>query len=453
MNTVVPRSAAQAFSALGCHQHLVAAEAAEVLAIASAADLYQVTEEAVFEGMEREIRVGHDGTPLVGEFLAAEIGAILGISPGAALNRLAEVLDVRHRLPHLWAAFLEGRLRWWQAANVARRCCELSAQCVDWLDRQLGWAMGVWPWQRILQHLDGWIISADPVRAEEREQLERERRMVNIGRIRDGHCQIWGTVAAADGIVFDHALTQVAQSLPVEGTLEQRRAAAVGVLARQAHGQDVLPSVSLVIHINASDPAMALDQDVSGVAEVEGWGAILTQHLPEFLAGSKVTVRPIIDPWAISPQDQHDPSDALRLAVAATMPHDVFPFGSVPAGRCDLDHTQPYRMGVAGQTAWGNLGPLSRYTHRVKTFGGWRLEQPQPGAFLWTSPHGYRYGVTPHGTVRISGPPVMEAVDPGWLVEPSWSRGEPPLPDDAPVESEAWVRAWWVLTGLCSTGV
>jgi hypothetical protein len=54
--------------------------------------------------------------------------------------------------------------------------------------------------------------------------------------------------------------------------------------------------------------------------------------------------------------------------------------------------------GPPGQTSLGNLGPLSRHHHRVKTHGRWRVRQPVPGCFVWRSPTGYLYWVTAAGT-------------------------------------------------------
>ena len=260
MFEMVPGCVTEAFAALDeANRHARAAEVAAVVAVAKAAELYEVDQEAVFEGMERVIFPGHAGTPGVGEFLAAEIAGILGISTGSALQRIADVLDVRFRFPRLWEAFLGGELRWWQVVDATNRAAVLGVKAVEWLDRQLAWAMKVWSWQRILKHIDRWIVEADPAVAAERAEAERRRRDVEVSGITDGHCTIWGIVDAADGVAFDHALTAVARTLPAEdGDLRQRRAAAVGVLARRVSGQDVLPAATVVVHVNATDPALGL---------------------------------------------------------------------------------------------------------------------------------------------------------------------------------------------------
>lgn len=68
----------------------------------------------------------------------------------------------------------------------------------------------------------------------------------------------------------------------------------------------------------------------------------------------------------------------------------------MPAAACDNDHTSPFGRG--GRTCECNLGPLCRWHHRVKQAHGWRLEQPEPGVFAWTTPSGRSYitGPTEH---------------------------------------------------------
>jgi hypothetical protein len=59
------------------------------------------------------------------------------------------------------------------------------------------------------------------------------------------------------------------------------------------------------------------------------------------------------------------------------------------AAVCDNDHTIPFDRG--GRTCECNLGALCRRHHRVKQARGWRLEQPEPGVFAWTTPSGRSY--------------------------------------------------------------
>ncbi|RYB89951.1 hypothetical protein EUA93_21385, partial [Nocardioides oleivorans] len=54
-------------------------------------------------GSEHEEPIAGDGCPLVAEFCVAELGAVLGISSTAAKKLIGHALELRHRLPRLWA--------------------------------------------------------------------------------------------------------------------------------------------------------------------------------------------------------------------------------------------------------------------------------------------------------------------------------------------------------------
>jgi Domain of unknown function (DUF222) len=64
-----------------------------------------------------------------------------------------------------------------------------------------------------------------------------------------------------------------------------------------------------------------------------------------------------------------------------------------PAWRADLDHTIPYDQG--GPTCACNLGGGCRTHHQINQLPGWHLEQAKPGYFIWTTPTGRSYPVSP----------------------------------------------------------
>jgi hypothetical protein len=81
----------------------------------------------------------------------------------------------------------------------------------------------------------------------------------------------------------------------------------------------------------------------------------------------------------------------------------MFPYGTQPSRRLDLDHTDPYVHGAAGppgQTRTDNLAPLTRKPHRAKTARAWQLTQYEGGWLEWVSPAGYHYATGPYGTLR-----------------------------------------------------
>lgn len=197
-----------------------------------------------------------------------------------------------------------------------------------------------------------------------------------------------------------------------------RRASAVGILARQTLGQVELPrSAEVVVRIDAS--AVGDEPGIGRVADVQGWGAVLTERLTELLAGYRVTVRPVVDARAMAPTDAYELPDAMRRVLVERWGADSFPFGSRLAGSCQGDHTVPYDHDAepgAGQTHPDLMAPLSSFSHRVKTHGGWGCEQPEPGLLVWTTPHGWTVATTPAGTIQIGRPAPREHA--WWLREP-----------------------------------
>jgi hypothetical protein len=80
------------------------------------------------------------------------------------------------------------------------------------------------------------------------------------------------------------------------------------------------------------------------------------------------------------------PSRKLRHLIAARNARCTAYGCGRPASACDYDHTQPWDDG--GITCECNLGPLCRLHHRIKQAQGWKLEQPEPGVLVWTTPAG-----------------------------------------------------------------
>jgi hypothetical protein len=172
------------------------------------------------------------------------------------------------------------------------------------------------------------------------------------------------------------------------------------------------PPLTLYLHL--SQEAVAAG---TGVARMEGVGPVTLSQLRRFLIGTgcQITIRPVIDlNGQPAPADSYEIPNRLREHLHHRNPASVFPYSPNTSRRRDLDHSIPYlppdRGGPPGQTSVGNLGPLTRSQHRHKTFGRWRLRQPQPGVYLWRSPHGRMYLVNDQGTFDLGNTGFAKAI-------------------------------------------
>ena len=87
------------------------------------------------------------------------------------------------------------------------------------------------------------------------------------------------------------------------------------------------------------------------------------------------------------------PSRNLRHLVMARNARCTAPGCGHPAASCDQDHTLAWEDG--GITCECNISPLCRRHHKIKQAQGWKLEQPEPGVLVWTTPAGLTRTITP----------------------------------------------------------
>jgi Domain of unknown function (DUF222) len=192
--------------------------------------------------------------------------------------------------------------------------------------------------------------------------------------------------------------------VPVEDSVDP---AGRGLIIRPP-GVDVgrlRPQVTLHIHLS-EEALLAGDLLGGGVARLEGAGPVTLGHVQRFLrdTGCEIKVQPVIDPHDTPPVDGYEIPRRIREAMFLRMPASCFPYAA-GTQRMDLDHTQSYlppaRGGPVGQTGVHNLGPLTRLEHRVKTHSRWRVRQPEPGVWIWRSPHHAYYLVSNAGTQHL----------------------------------------------------
>ncbi|PWD50017.1 hypothetical protein C8046_04330 [Serinibacter arcticus] len=94
------------------------------------------------------------------------------------------------------------------------------------------------------------------------------------------------------------------------------------------------------------------------------------------------------DPGTELITEGYTPSAALARKVRQAHPTCVAPSCTVPSTACDLDHVVPWPL---GPTSEGNLRPLCRRHHLLKTHLGHTLAVDPTGAAIWTTPTGHRY--------------------------------------------------------------
>ena len=390
------------------HAELVSAECRMLQLACSWADAHYLDSgsEEYQPLIQRACAWGGEGTPEVSEYCAAELGALQGTGIMAARSLIADALDVRYRLPRLWARVLTGGVRAWQAREIAEQTRCLSWQACADVDHALSDFVGMMPWPRFARILSATILEADPALAAERADRARMAQDVFSFDSEDGLKTVVAKAAAGDAIWFLATVNRIAEILAARGDTDPvgtRRARALGILAQPAEAlrlliehqhdrtdqpnesserepaeadatfddepdapserepeSDVEPddhhSLSMApppaFDARAVRPRVVLHFHLSDAAfgaghalvRCEDGGPLRLAELVEFLGrtGCQVRIQPVLDPTQVAPVDGYEIPQRLRAAVRARQIADVFPFGTCLSSSMDLDHTERY---------------------------------------------------------------------------------------------------------------
>ncbi|TKR24737.1 DUF222 domain-containing protein [Cellulomonas hominis] len=144
-------------------------------------------------------------------------------------------------------------------------------------------------------------------------------------------------------------------------------------------------------------------------ADLDGYGpidAVRARALADGGVWRRIVTDPVTHQVLDVGRQRYRPPAGLAELVRTRDRTCAAPGCTVPARSTDLDHTIEYHPQPGdppdtplGRTDADNLGPLCHRHHRLKTDGGFRLRQIQPGLFEWITPTGHRYLVRP-GTGR-----------------------------------------------------
>ena len=390
-------------------------------------------------GGDRLIRLGGEGTPMASELCWAELAIALETGVISLRNQAGQALDLRHRLPLLWAAVQELRVEPWVAQKVAAMTRELTKEQVGIVDAAVAEAIDESP-GRMLAIAEAKTIEADLEGYRARLAADEHRTGVWISRPRPGDLvdadqgepgtrRVSAKLPAPDAVEGDAMIDDVADALAVHGdhdpdaipTRDQLRAEAFTLLMTQPHAAAAL--------LDEQDAAPSAEEPPSVRPKRKRRPAIINVHLTDQVLGGQADGhRPGGGPGPDAARADRRPGQAprhhratghrpqqrsqcqrLRAPDRGEAPDPaahrlrrVPPQLQPRLRRLDHDHATPYdAAGPPGQTGDHNDAPLIRFHHRVKTHDGYVVDQLGLGDYRWVTRHGLARIVTPRGTKRV----------------------------------------------------
>ncbi|MGN6722872.1 MAG: DUF222 domain-containing protein [Marmoricola sp.] len=340
------------------------------------------------------------GAPMISEFAPLEFAGRLGWSREAAKALIADTLELKHRLPRLWALVVEQVVPVRVARHIASCTTDLSFEAAKQADRMVcadPTRVSKVKAERLVDEIRLWF---DPDRALDDEHHALATRGVwkQPGRT-PATTELMMILDTPDAEALDASLSQVARILRDLGDhddLDTRRAKAAGILANPQRALDLMngvdhapvrPPATVFVHISEESLVR------TGPAVIEKLGAASTDLIRDWLKDSTVIVRPVLDLNRTDTVEAHDPPEWLRDLIVQRDAHCVFPGCRRDSRTCDVDHIEPYDTG--GSTSPANLAPLCRTHHRAKTHADYVYQRHPDGTYGWTLPHGNQLTVVP----------------------------------------------------------
>jgi hypothetical protein len=411
------------------------------------------------------VTLGGEGTPGVQDFCLGEIAVARGTGVTATSNALADVLDLIHRLPRVWAVCERGEAEVWVARKVAKLSRHLPVDRVGVVDAAVA--------RVIATEAGGRVVEADPDLHSRRVEEEKRRRYVGFSRTDEaGLRTVIARVQAGDAVWVKATVERVADIIAPphpDASRDEVRALAFGYLARPAEllalllehtdqpeqpsgpgGEDARKAAGgdavddsegsedrasedgdgtvfsravafpadLLAALRAADLSALAPKAVlyvhlheaalyagRGVARVEGLGPVTLARLGQLLGRTDLSVKPVIDLADRVRTTAYEHPESLEERIHLIAGGDYWPYATSTSRVVDYDHPRPYvdpgGGGPPGQTGVHNSGPLGRRHHRWKTHAGYRARQSGHGRYAWLTPHELGYLVDHRGTRRL----------------------------------------------------
>ncbi|MEZ5184262.1 MAG: DUF222 domain-containing protein [Candidatus Nanopelagicales bacterium] len=349
---------------------LLQAGCADALDRAAAADAVKAWADAqqlhALQTLAQEQPAFLDDTGRLIDPATAEAAVALTWSTGSARERMDLASTLAEGLPEVLAALESGHIDLGKAREISLGTCELEPPVRTLLAPQaIGYARG-----HTRGQLRAWlarrVARIDPEAANRRHRRQAKKRCVRLLPESDGMATISAYLTAEEAQAVWASLRAAAAT--TEGSLNAVNADTfVGLLT----GTRVGTPVSVTVLLTGTGD------------EIAGYGPISSGHAAKLCAG-----QPVVRLTAPKPSVGYRPAPALARWVRSQHRRCRFPGCRRPATQCDLDHVIPWPTGA---THAGNLAPLCRYHHRLKTHGDWRVLPLPDGHLQWTSPRGRRY--------------------------------------------------------------
>ncbi len=365
----------------------------------------------------------------ISQWVAAEVGAMLGLSPRSATNRVGEAVTFAERLPRTLDELCGGFLTLASARAIEEETSHLTPEEAAEVERVIHPKAREKTPRGVRAAARRAVARLDPERVRRRREKAVTERAVGWSPQPDGMGLLEALLPAERVMEILGIIDTYAQNTgggpSDDRTMDARRADALVDLLRYPGRAHVSTQVRVTVSLTT---LLGLDE-LPG--ELAGYGPI-TADVARALAADGTWRRLVTDPLSGAVVDygttRYAPPAELRERVVARDVTCRFPGCNRPAWRSDLDHCVPRSEG--GPTNEHNLTALCKHHHRIKHMPGWSYTLEPDGTVIWTTPSKHRYKTKPPPQAEPNPAAGAEAGKPAptSLAKGSSERGSEPMP-------------------------
>ncbi len=337
-----------------------------------------------------------DDCPGSARSLTSEVGLVLRIDEGRAIEELAWASALVRRLPNTLAALRSGTIDLYKAFIVAELTFGLSAEQLTQADELLEKWLGKTP-GNLRRAVHRVIREVDPDGDEQRRKDREADRKVVLSHREHGWSLLSADLPCHKASAIYQSLTDAAKDLrkiDPSRTMDQLRADIFADRLMAATNGDSSVKAQVYVYVDLFS-LWSLNNEPGYLS---GYGHIPAEIARQIAGDPNSTwTRLITDPdtgqlLSVGRNKYRPPAD-LADYVRIRARTCEFPGCNQPAQFVDLDHTEDWANG--GETDADDLRGRCRYHHLLKNEPGWHYETKPDGTTIVTTPTGRTYTSKP----------------------------------------------------------
>nr|WP_052478741.1 HNH endonuclease signature motif containing protein [Kibdelosporangium sp. MJ126-NF4]CEL20391.1 hypothetical protein [Kibdelosporangium sp. MJ126-NF4]CTQ97616.1 hypothetical protein [Kibdelosporangium sp. MJ126-NF4] len=336
-----------------------------------------------------ELRKPRRGGIDLGDGAAEEVALELSISPNTAATHLTQAASIVARLPDTVNALEAGEIDYTRTKAMHDYTADLNADHAAEVEKRVldgGKRENLTRFKHVLRRT---VIRVDPAGADARRREAITKRDVTRWDKPDGTATLNITLEPHEAHTAYQQITALAARLKAPGrSLAHCRA---DVFMDLVLGKEIRrPPITVNVMVPMTT-LLGLNQEPG---EISGYGPITADYARE-LAHDATWRRVITDPagHVIEASRRRFASPALKRHLELRDRECRQPGCTVPAERCQTDHTTTYATG--GLTSIENASLFCKHHNLMRQRSDWHLDQPTPGTLVFHTPARRKRVTTP----------------------------------------------------------